>query len=74
MVARSTHVVPGHGPVLDGAQALAVLEDDLAYLLALRKHGVEAELPAHRRTRYSRRVHARNAAELGADASAMREA
>ena len=39
------HVVPGHGPVLDGERALAVLEEDVAYLLALRERGAEAELP-----------------------------
>jgi glyoxylase-like metal-dependent hydrolase (beta-lactamase superfamily II) len=54
------HVVPGHGPVLDRARALAVLEEDAGYLRALRERGAEAELPAGRRSRAQRRIHAEN--------------
>jgi glyoxylase-like metal-dependent hydrolase (beta-lactamase superfamily II) len=36
------HVVPGHGPVLDPAQARAVGEADLAYLEALRDAAADA--------------------------------
>jgi glyoxylase-like metal-dependent hydrolase (beta-lactamase superfamily II) len=32
LVERATHVIPGHGHVLDSAQALALLEEDLAYV------------------------------------------
>lgn len=54
------HVVPGHGPVLDRERALAVLEEDVGYLRALRERGAEAELPAGRRTKAQRRIHAEN--------------
>jgi glyoxylase-like metal-dependent hydrolase (beta-lactamase superfamily II) len=56
------HVVPGHGPVLDRAAALALLEEDVGYLQALRERGADAELPSGRRTKAQRRVHAENAA------------
>jgi glyoxylase-like metal-dependent hydrolase (beta-lactamase superfamily II) len=58
------YVVPGHGPVLDGGQALAVLEEDLAYLGALQNHGADAQLPPARRTEAQRRLHAENLASL----------
>jgi glyoxylase-like metal-dependent hydrolase (beta-lactamase superfamily II) len=64
LLARAEHVVPGHGPVTDGARALAVLEEDLAYLGALRAHGSEAELPPGRRSHEQRRLHAANVAAL----------
>lgn len=56
------HVVPGHGPVLDSTRALAVLEEDLAYLHALAARGAEADLPAGRRTAFQRGLHGGNAA------------
>jgi glyoxylase-like metal-dependent hydrolase (beta-lactamase superfamily II) len=58
LLARSAHVVPGHGPVLDGDRALTVLEEDVAYLRALRAGSVE--LPAGRRGAAQRRLHAEN--------------
>jgi glyoxylase-like metal-dependent hydrolase (beta-lactamase superfamily II) len=58
------HVVPGHGPVLDGDQALAVLEEDTAYLRALGERGERAELPAGRRGEAQRRRHAANVSAL----------
>jgi glyoxylase-like metal-dependent hydrolase (beta-lactamase superfamily II) len=64
LVAGSEHVVPGHGPVIDATRALAVLEEDVAYLHALRERGSDAELPAGRRSREQRRLHARNLAAL----------
>jgi glyoxylase-like metal-dependent hydrolase (beta-lactamase superfamily II) len=57
LVADAVHVVPGHGPVLDGGRALAVLEEDLAYLWSLREHGVQAKLPPGRRAASHRRAH-----------------
>jgi glyoxylase-like metal-dependent hydrolase (beta-lactamase superfamily II) len=54
------HIVPGHGPVLDSAPALALLEEDMAYLHALRERGAEAELPAGRRSKAQRHIHAQN--------------
>jgi glyoxylase-like metal-dependent hydrolase (beta-lactamase superfamily II) len=58
------YVVPGHGPVTDGARALAVLEEDVVYLEALRGEGANA-LPASRDSRQNRRLHAENVAQLG---------
>ena len=59
LVSAADHIVPGHGPVLDSERATAVLEEDLAYLHALRDSGV-ADLPEGRRTRAQRRVHSEN--------------
>ena len=39
LVEGAEHVVPGHGPVLDSAGALAVLGEDLAYLHAFAERG-----------------------------------
>jgi glyoxylase-like metal-dependent hydrolase (beta-lactamase superfamily II) len=61
LAADAAHVVPGHGPVLDGEGALAVLEEDCAYLRSLRERSLDAELPAGRRSAMNRRIHARNA-------------
>jgi glyoxylase-like metal-dependent hydrolase (beta-lactamase superfamily II) len=58
-------VVPGHGTPLDRARALAILEEDVAYLEALRRRGAAAPLPAGRDTPVQRRVHAENAASVG---------
>jgi glyoxylase-like metal-dependent hydrolase (beta-lactamase superfamily II) len=60
LVSAATHVVPGHGPVLDPQSATAVLEEDVTYLSALREGGGAAELPAGRRTGAQRRIHAEN--------------
>jgi glyoxylase-like metal-dependent hydrolase (beta-lactamase superfamily II) len=67
LVAAATHVVPGHGAVLDAERATAVLEEDVAYLGALRDKGTAAELPAGRRTKMQRRVHTENAGRAGLD-------
>ncbi len=64
LIVAAEHVVPGHGPVLDSTRALTVLDEDVAYLSALRDRGVGAELPAGRRTRTQRRLHAENAARV----------
>jgi glyoxylase-like metal-dependent hydrolase (beta-lactamase superfamily II) len=64
LVERAEHVVPGHGPVIGSGRALEVLEEDLAYLLALAREGAAAELPPGRRSREQRRLHAANAAVL----------
>jgi glyoxylase-like metal-dependent hydrolase (beta-lactamase superfamily II) len=67
LIASAEHVVTGHGPVLDGAQASAILEEDVAYLRALAERGTAAELPAGRRTKAQRRLHGENVAERHAD-------
>ncbi len=56
------YVVPGHGPALNSERALAVLEEDLAYLDAVQERGTEAQLPLGRRTKAQRRLHAENLA------------
>jgi glyoxylase-like metal-dependent hydrolase (beta-lactamase superfamily II) len=66
LVARAEQVVPGHGPVLDPARALVVLEEDLVYLQALGEIGADAELPPGRRTAFQRRLHGENAARVAA--------
>jgi glyoxylase-like metal-dependent hydrolase (beta-lactamase superfamily II) len=62
LVSAAEHIVPGHGPALDSEQALAVLDEDLAYLGALRELGAGAQLPEDRRTKAQRAIHAENAA------------
>jgi glyoxylase-like metal-dependent hydrolase (beta-lactamase superfamily II) len=60
LVSAAAHIVPGHGPALDSGRAATVLEEDVAYLSALRELGGAAELPAGRRTRAQRAIHAAN--------------
>jgi glyoxylase-like metal-dependent hydrolase (beta-lactamase superfamily II) len=67
LVQKAEHVVPGHGRVADGAQALALLEEDARYLHQLRERGAEAELPIGRRSRQQRTLHAENLAAMGLD-------
>lgn len=64
LVAAAEHVVPGHGAVLDREAALRVLEEDVAYLQALREHGAEAELPQRRRGKIQRELHEQNVTRL----------
>jgi len=64
-VADAEHVVPGHGPVLDRARALAVLDEDRTYLIALGERGEDAELPPGRRSKAQRELHAQNVARVG---------
>jgi len=66
LVARASHVVPGHGPIMEGARAHAVLEEDRAYLQQLRERGLEAVLPAGRRNAEQRRLHGENVAHIRA--------
>jgi glyoxylase-like metal-dependent hydrolase (beta-lactamase superfamily II) len=60
LVAGADHVVPGHGRALDGARAMRVLEEDLAYLDALAREGVQAQLPPGRRSKAQRQLHLQN--------------
>ena len=59
LLSAATHVVPGHGPVLDSERASAVLEEDVAYLGALRDGG-PVDLPEGRRSKAQRSIHAEN--------------
>jgi glyoxylase-like metal-dependent hydrolase (beta-lactamase superfamily II) len=58
------HVVPGHGPILTGQRALAVLDEDRAYLLSLRARGTHAELPPGRRNAANRAAHLTNVSSV----------
>jgi glyoxylase-like metal-dependent hydrolase (beta-lactamase superfamily II) len=64
LLARADHVVPGHGPVSDATRALAVLEEDIAYLSALSTGHADAKLPAGRSSRQQHRLHAENVSQL----------
>jgi glyoxylase-like metal-dependent hydrolase (beta-lactamase superfamily II) len=64
LVEGAEHVVPGHGPVLDSAGALAILDEDLAYLHGLAEHGAKAEIPPGRRTAFQRGLHRGNVARV----------
>jgi glyoxylase-like metal-dependent hydrolase (beta-lactamase superfamily II) len=66
LVVAAERVVPGHGPVLNRKRALGVLEEDATYLNALRERRAEAELPAGRRTKAQRQLHAENVRQLAA--------
>ena len=61
LVEQAAAVVPGHGEVLDGPRALAILREDRAYLEAL----PDARLPLARRTAAMDRIHAQNVARVG---------
>lgn len=65
LVASAETVVPGHGAPLGREQALALLEEDVAYLGALTRAGAGASLPAGRRTAAQRKLHAENVGRLG---------
>jgi len=54
------HVVPGHGEVLDGPRAAAILREDVAYLEAL----PQAALPLARRSARQREIHRANVARM----------
>ncbi|HEX3434074.1 MAG TPA: MBL fold metallo-hydrolase [Solirubrobacteraceae bacterium] len=64
LVQVAEHVVPGHGPVIDGASALELLDEDAAYLRDLRQRGADAVLPKRRRSQVQRELHAQNVARL----------
>ncbi len=69
LVAAAAHVVPGHGPVMDGPRALSALEEDGVYLRALRERRIEVELPAGRRGAAQRKLHSENVAALSCQGS-----
>jgi glyoxylase-like metal-dependent hydrolase (beta-lactamase superfamily II) len=58
LVERAEHVVPGHGAVLDGERALAILREDVTYLETL-------ELPLARCDSGQKRIHERNLDRIG---------
>jgi glyoxylase-like metal-dependent hydrolase (beta-lactamase superfamily II) len=62
LVEQAAHVVPGHGAVLDGARAAAILREDLAYLEGL----PSAPLPLARSTGAQKAIHEQNVARVAA--------
>jgi glyoxylase-like metal-dependent hydrolase (beta-lactamase superfamily II) len=58
LVEQAAHVVPGHGAVMEGARAAAILREDVAYLEAL----PDGTLPLARRGPAQQRVHKQNLA------------
>jgi len=64
LVEQAEHVVPGHGGPVEGARAAATLREDRAYLESLLDANAKAKLPAGRRTRAQRRIHAKNVEAL----------
>jgi glyoxylase-like metal-dependent hydrolase (beta-lactamase superfamily II) len=60
LVERAQTIVPGHGQPLERTRALTILEEDAAYLSAVRADGRGAPLPSGRRTATQRRIHAEN--------------
>jgi glyoxylase-like metal-dependent hydrolase (beta-lactamase superfamily II) len=64
LIPHVEHVVPGHGPVLDGARALTILGEDRDYLRALTQGDADAELPGRGASRAQRTLHARNLARV----------
>jgi glyoxylase-like metal-dependent hydrolase (beta-lactamase superfamily II) len=58
-------VVPGHGAPLERERALAVLEEDVAYVNGLARAGGRSALPAGRRTAAQQRRHAGNVRRVG---------
>jgi glyoxylase-like metal-dependent hydrolase (beta-lactamase superfamily II) len=65
-VEQADFVVPGHGTPMDGARALAILREDVAYLQALPDPG--APLPLARRTAAQKTIHEENLDRLEARA------
>jgi glyoxylase-like metal-dependent hydrolase (beta-lactamase superfamily II) len=56
LVDAAAYVVPGHGEVLEGARAAAILREDVNYLAKL----PDGELPIARRSPAQRAIHAEN--------------
>ncbi len=60
LAARVQTVVPGHGGPIAAERALAILDEDVAYVRGLRDLGADAPLPAGRHTGVQQRIHAEN--------------
>jgi glyoxylase-like metal-dependent hydrolase (beta-lactamase superfamily II) len=65
LVEAAAYVVPGHGDVLEGTRAAAILREDLNYLAKL----PEAELPIARRGPAQQAIHAENVARVRGSSS-----
>jgi glyoxylase-like metal-dependent hydrolase (beta-lactamase superfamily II) len=60
LLADALTMIPGHGPPLEREDALRVLAEDRAYLIALQRDGAGAPLPPGRRSTAQRQIHERN--------------
>jgi glyoxylase-like metal-dependent hydrolase (beta-lactamase superfamily II) len=60
LVDAAAYVVPGHGEVLEGARAAAILREDVNYLAKL----PDGELPMARRSPAQRAIHTANVARV----------
>jgi glyoxylase-like metal-dependent hydrolase (beta-lactamase superfamily II) len=60
LVEQADHVVAGHGGAIDGVRALAILNEDVAYLEGL----PDAKLPIARRSAEQKRIHGENLERL----------
>jgi glyoxylase-like metal-dependent hydrolase (beta-lactamase superfamily II) len=66
LVEAAAWVVPGHGEVLDGQRAAAILREDRAYVEGLGEDPSGVALPLVRRGGEQRRLHAANVARIAA--------
>lgn len=67
LVERAAHVVPGHGAPQTRDAALRILEEDAAYLEALRERGAQAALPPRvGASKAQRGIHAENVGRVAA--------
>jgi glyoxylase-like metal-dependent hydrolase (beta-lactamase superfamily II) len=64
LVEQAQTVIPGHGGPISGQRARALLEQDVAYLSALRRDGAAAPLPRGALSTEQRRIHAENLSTL----------
>jgi glyoxylase-like metal-dependent hydrolase (beta-lactamase superfamily II) len=65
LIEQAEHIVPGHGPVLDPARALATLQEDLAYVRGVTAGDPDTPLPRAGRSATQRARHAENVAAAG---------
>jgi glyoxylase-like metal-dependent hydrolase (beta-lactamase superfamily II) len=61
LVAVAATVVPGHGAPQSSEAATRLLDEDVAYLNALKSQGAEAPLPKRRKGPAQRKIHTENA-------------
>ena len=66
LVEQAERIVPGHGSAPDRAEALRILEEDLAYLDVLAEGQGKPKLPAGRDSARQREIHAANVAACSA--------
>jgi len=60
LLSDAEHLVPGHGGPLEAADALRILDEDVAYLQAVMSSPEDVTLPIGRDTGAQRKIHAEN--------------